>query len=108
MTLESDVSNDLANAKAWIQREETVLAQDADDAYNWLKAELLALEPEVAAMLKAAVGAAVQEALGNGATLGTVVADTLTILARDGAQVLAQVKSEVVTAVVGLTASPAA
>lgn len=91
-----------AAVKAFIQNVETTLIQDAEAAGAWLLAELKALAPEVLSDLKAAVAAAAQEAI-SGAGAGNTVADTLTILARDGADILAQVKSEVVSAVVGLT-----
>lgn len=97
----------VADGKAFIQRVETDVVQDAEDAYAWLKKEYAALSPEILADLKTAVGAAVTEALSGGGT-GAIVADALTILARDGAAILAQVKSEVVTATVGLTAAPVA
>lgn len=94
-----------SDAKAFIQRAETDLITDAEDAYAWLKAEYALLSPEVLADLKSAAAAAVTEALSGGGT-GVIVADALTILARDGAAILAQVKSTVVTATVGLTAAP--
>lgn len=92
----------LADGKAFIQSAETTIAVDAEAAWNWLKAELASLEPVVLADLKAAVAAAASEALSAGTT-GSVVTDTLNILARDGQAVLAQVKSDVITATVGLT-----
>lgn len=104
MTLKDDINTDIANVKAFVQREETVLEQDAQDAYAWLKSELAALEPTVVADLKAAVSAAVTEARA-GATGGSILADSLTILARDGLDILYSVKTDVLNAVVGLTAA---
>lgn len=102
-----ELETDFSEVKAFIQREGTVLLQDVDNGILWLKNELMQLAPEVQADLKVAVGSAATEAM-DGATSGSIVADTLTILARDGAAVLSQVKSDVLTAVVGLTtAKPA-
>lgn len=92
----------VADAKAFIQNAETTIAVDAEAAWNWLKNELDALAPEVLADLKAAVAAAANEAISAGSS-GSVVTDTLNILARDGVAILNQVKSDVVSAVVGLT-----
>lgn len=102
---ESLGSEIVADGKAFIQRVETDLVQDAEDAYAWLKSEYALLAPTVLTDLKLAASAAVTEAL-SGAGTGSIVADALTILARDGAAILSQVKSEVVTATVGLTAAP--
>jgi hypothetical protein len=98
----------VADAKSFIANTETVLTDDLEAAWAWLKSELAALEPTVLADLKAAVASAATT-VASGATTGSVVADTLTQLSNDGAAVLAQVKSSVVQAVVGLaTQSPAA
>ena len=97
----------VSDAKAFIQSAETAIDADAEAAYAWLKSELTVLAPEVLADLKSAVLTAFTSAL-SGASSGSIVADTLTALANDGAAVLSQVKSSVVTAVVGLTtATPA-
>jgi hypothetical protein len=92
----------VADGEAFIQSVETTLAADAEAAWSWLKAELAALEPTVLADLKAAVTVAATEALSTGSS-GSIVTDTLNILARDGQAVLAKVKSDVITATVGLT-----
>lgn len=92
--------------KAFIQNAETTLLEDVQAAGAWLKNELEALAPEIVADLKAAVSSAVKE-VAAGTSAGDTVANVLTILARDGVAVLAQVKSDVVTAVVGLTSAPA-
>lgn len=92
----------VADGKAFIQSVETTIATDAEAAWNWLKNELAILAPEVLADLKAAVATAANEAISAGSS-GSVVTDTLNILARDGVAVLNQVKSDVITAVVGLT-----
>lgn len=94
----------VADAKAFIQRAETTIVDDAEAAWSWLKNELAALEPAVLDALKVAVATAVTEALSTGSS-GSAVTDTLNILARDGMDVLNKVKSDVVTAVVGLTAA---
>jgi hypothetical protein len=99
---QSIISQVETDATTFIENTETVLAQDMEAAWTWVKAELAALEPTVLADLKAAVQLAVTTAL-SGASSGSVVADTLTALAADGASVLSQVKSSVVQAVVGLT-----
>lgn len=96
----------LADAKTFISDAETGLLDDIHAAWNWLKAELGKLEPVVLADLKAAVSLAANDALVGGSA-ESIVADTLTALARSGAEVLAQVKTDVVVAVVGLaTAKP--
>jgi len=92
----------VTDGKAFIQNVETDLVQDAEAAYTWLKAEYALLSPEIKADLKAAMALAVETAL-SGASGGSIVADTLTALYADGASVLNQVKSQVVTASVGLT-----
>lgn len=107
-TFESLGEEIVADAKAFIQSAETDLIADAEAAGAWLMAELRALEPMVLADLKVAVSSAVTEAVSTGSAASTVT-DTLNILARDGMDVLAKVKSDVVVAVVGLTsAKPAA
>lgn len=93
--------------QSFIQSTETTIVQDAEAAYAWLKAELAKLEPTVAADLKAAVQEAVKDVLENGDGLTVTVADVLDVLARDGEEILAQVKSDVVSAVVGLTTASA-
>ena len=101
----SEIETDLKN---FVSTAETVLTDDMEAAWSWLKSELAALEPTVLADLKAAVASAAVT-VASGATTGSVVADTLTQLSSDGAAVLASVKSSVVQAVVGLaTQSPAA
>lgn len=92
----------VADAKAFIQNAETTIVADAEAAWSWLKNELAALEPAVLADLKVAVATAATEALSTGST-GSAVTDTLNILARDGIAVVNQVKTDVLTAVVGLT-----
>lgn len=104
---QTDLSSDITAVKLWIQNAETTVVVDVENAYNWLKTELAALEPTVAADLKAAVNAALNDAVAGGSTLGTIVADTLDILANDGTGILSKVKSNVVTTLIGLTASPA-
>lgn len=104
---QTDLSSDITAVKLWIQNAGTTVVVDVENAYNWLKTELAALEPTVAADLKAAVNAALNDAVAGGSTLGTVVADTLDILANDGTGILSKVKSNVVTTLIGLTASPA-
>lgn len=97
-----------ADVKAFIQNAETDLTADMEAAWAWVKNELAALEPTVLADLKTAVATAATEALSSGSS-SSVVTDTLNILARDGLDVLGKVKSDVVTAVVGMTtARPAA
>jgi len=96
----------LADGQALIQRVETDIVQDAEAGYAWLKAEYALLSPEILSDLKGAIGIALSTAL-SGASSGSIVADTLTALYADGAAVLSQVKSEVVTATVGLTANKA-
>jgi hypothetical protein len=96
-----------ADGEAFIQSAEADLTTVMEAAWVWVKNELAALEPAVLADLKTAVATAATEAIATGST-GSVVTDTLNILARDGTAVLTQVKSDVVTAVVGLTtATPA-
>lgn len=98
----------VADVKNFVSSAETVLTDDMESAWAWLKGELASLEPTVLADLKSAVVTAATSAV-SGASSGSIVADTLTALSNDGAAVLAQVKSSVVQAVVGLaTASPAA
>lgn len=92
----------VGDVKAFIQNTETELSADLEAAWIWLKNELAALEPTVLADLKAAVAAAFEDALSSG-TSGSVVTDTLNVLARDGQAILSQVKTDVVTAVVGMT-----
>jgi hypothetical protein len=89
-------------ATSFISRVETELTTDIEDAWSWLKGELASLEPAVLADLKSAVSIAATDALAGGSS-ASIVSDTLTALARNGAAVLAQVKTDVVTAVVGLT-----
>lgn len=80
------------------------LVAAAEAAWEWLKAELAKLSAQALAMLKAAV----VEAFGNGdRPLGEVVADTLTILYREARELADEIKSDVVTALVGLTTRPA-
>lgn len=98
----------VTDVKNFISTAETVLTDDMEAAWGWLKKELALLEPVVLADLKAAVVAAAADAAASGST-SSIVTDTLNILARDGTAVLAQVKSDVVTAVTALgTAKPAA
>lgn len=98
----------VADVTTFVSNAETALTDDLESAWAWLKSELAALEPTVLADLKSAVVTAATSA-ASGASSGSIVADTLTALSNDGAAVLAQVKSSVVQAVVGLaTASPSA
>lgn len=92
----------VSDVKAFIQSAETTLTTDIEAAWSWLKSELAILAPEVLADLKAAVAAAAADAVTAG-NAGSIVSDTLTALARNGEAVLAQVKTDVINAVVGLT-----
>ncbi len=102
-SISDDIQKAETNVVAFIHNVETDLITDAQAAWVWLQGELSALEPTVLADLKSAVSSAAKEAVSGTASAGGIVADTLTILARDGLDVLSKVKSDVITAVVGLT-----
>jgi hypothetical protein len=96
-------------AKAFIAEIGTDIRDDALRAFEWLKDEVAALEPQIRLDLKDAIRQAVMDATSGAGTTGSIVADTLTILARDGGEVVNKVKSDVLTALVGLTtATPGA
>lgn len=104
--IEDEVKKDVV---LFIDTAEHDLITIAQSAYAWVQHELSLLAPEVLADLKGAVQSAAAEAVSKGlnaGTTGTVVTDTLNILARDGMDILAQVKSDVITAVVGLVTAP--
>lgn len=99
--------DDLTELKTFIQTVGTDLLQDAGEAWQWLLAELAKLAKEALDALKTAI----QQALGSAASgkpVGEIVADTLTILYRDFETLAAQISSDVVTALVGLTTAPKA
>lgn len=98
-----EVAADIAEVKTDISNEAAVLIGKAEDGYDWLKTELAKLEPTVAKDFDAAVTTVIND-LVAGDTAGATVANILTVLARDGADVLAAVGSDVAAAYVALVA----
>jgi hypothetical protein len=99
--------DDLQELRSFIQNVGTDLLEDAHAAWEWLLAELAKLAKEALDALKTAI----QQALGSAASgkpISEIVADTLTILYRDFETLAAQISSDVVTALVGLTTAPKA
>lgn len=86
-------------AGAFIHDAEKSLEDAATAGWHWLQNELAKLTDEVKTDLKAAL----VQAAGDDKPIGEVVADTLTILARDGMDLVEQVGSDVIEALAGLT-----
>lgn len=104
----SDIGTAISSdAKAFVQTVETDLKQDALAAFSWLKGELEKIEPAVLAQIKSAINEILTD-LEQGEGMGVATADVLTILARDGLQDALAVKSDVLTALIGLTTAKAA
>lgn len=96
-----EVKQDLSNVGKAISTEAAVLIAKAESGYDWVKSELAKLEPTVAADLDAAVEEVIQDFI-SGKSEAVTVADLLTVLYRDGADIVAKVDSDLLAAYVAL------
>jgi len=102
MDINQNGVDDIVELRAFIQNVGTDLLEDAQQAWEWVKSEVAKLAKEAWAALKTAIQQAMGS-IGAGKPLGEVVADTLTILYRDFQQFAAEISSDLITALVGLT-----
>lgn len=96
----------VADGKAFIATAEADVKAIASASWNWLLAELEKIEPTVLAQVKSAINEVATD-LEEGETAGVALADVLTVLARDGLEDVMAIKTDVLSALIGLTtASP--
>lgn len=98
----------IAGAKAFVANAGTDLVTDAQAGWVWLMGEIQKIEPVVLGQLKGAIQE-IAEDFEKGESEGVVMADVLTVLARDGLDDALAIKTDVIQGIVGLvTANPGA
>lgn len=105
MDLNNNGKDDIQEIKDWFWAEETKLMDGAARIWDWVKAEAARIEALVEgawATIKDALKEAIGDILADPKSIGQVVADTLTIIARTSMALLNEVKSDFLTALAGL------
>lgn len=108
MDINQDGKDDIQQLKDFLSDVGTDLLENAAAAWEWLKNELAKIKQLFADGLEI-IKAAINQAIGQFGSrpLGELVADTLTILANTAKHIFDVTKSDVLTALIGLTAPKA-
>lgn len=105
MDLNNNGKDDIQEIKDWFWAEETKLMDGAARIWDWVVAEANRIESLIEGAwtaIKAALKEAIGDILADPKSIGQVVADTLTIIARTSMAVVNEVKSDFLTALAGL------